>query len=92
MCAWPQVAGSRLGIGGRLLFGFCFEIGDAIEKNVLDEQDVLRILGLFQALHDATEGSEELIGGEWLRCSMIDHLSRPFGPNFGVKVRRCPDR
>jgi hypothetical protein len=43
-------------------------------------------------LHDATEGSEELIGGEWLRCSMIDHLSRPFGPNFGVKVRRCPDR
>jgi hypothetical protein len=26
-----------LGIGGWLVFGFCFEIGDAIEKNVLDE-------------------------------------------------------
>ena len=27
----------QLGIGGGLVFDFCFEIGDAIEKNVLDE-------------------------------------------------------
>jgi hypothetical protein len=82
----------RLGIGGRLLFGFCFKIGDSSEKNVLDEYNALGVLGLFQALHRAPQGGEQAIRGERLRCSMMIHSSRPFGSDFGVMVRRCPDR
>jgi hypothetical protein len=82
----------RLGIGGRLFLGFYLKICDAIEKNVLDEENVLRILGLFQALHGAAQKGEQVIGGERLVCSMIGHLSRPFGSDFGVLMRRCLDR
>jgi hypothetical protein len=80
------------GIEGRLLCGFCFKLADAFEKKVPEEYDPLGTFGLFHALHRATQAGEHGISGQKLRCSMRDHLSGPFGSDFGGAVRRCLDR
>jgi hypothetical protein len=73
------------------VFSFLFELADAFEKNVLEDDNPFGMFGLRHALHRATQASEDSIRGEKRRCSVIDHLPGPFGSDFGVTVR-CLDR